>query len=79
MSLKNLPLGVIGIAMAVAGMIGYHFAPEKLWLVTLAEGLALLCLILFLIVHLESVKAFSSRRSTRLGANSLLMVLFFIA
>jgi len=79
MSLKNLPLGVIGIAMAVAGMIGYHFAPEKLWLVTLAEGLALLCLILFFVVHVESVKAFSSRRSTRMGANSLLMVLFFIA
>src|SRR5262249_61380494 len=36
-------------------------------------------LILFFIVHLESIKAFSSRRSTRLGANSLLMVLFFIA
>ena len=79
MNLKTFPLGVIGIALAVAGMIGYHFAPEKLWLVTLAEGLALLCLILFFFVHLESVKAFSSRRSTRLGANSLLMVLFFTA
>src|SRR5215510_2796408 len=60
-------------------MIRYHFAPEKLWLLALAEGLALLCLILFFIVHLESIKAFSSRRSTRLGANSLLMVLFFTA
>jgi len=79
MNLRTFPLGVIGIALAVAGMVGYHFAPEKLWLVTLAEGLALLCLILFFIVHLESIKAFSSRRSTRLGANSLLMVLFFIA
>ena len=79
MNLKTFPLGVIGIALAVAGMVGYHFAPEKLWLVTLAEGLALLCLILFFFVHLESVKAFSSRRSTRLGANSLLMVLFFTA
>ncbi|HKE61314.1 MAG TPA: DUF4350 domain-containing protein [Nitrospira sp.] len=79
MNLRTFPLGVIGIALAVAGMVGYHFAPEKLWLVTLAEGLALLCLILFFIVHWESIKAFSSRRSTRLGANSLLMVLFFIA
>lgn len=79
MNLKTFPLGVIGIALAVAGMVGYHFAPEKLWLVTLAEGLALLCLILLFFVHLESVKAFSSRRSTRLGANSLLMVLFFTA
>lgn len=79
MNLKTFPLGIIGIALAVAGMVGYHFAPEKLWLVTSAEGLALLCLILFFVMHLESVKAFSSRRSTRMGANSLLMVLFFVA
>jgi hypothetical protein len=59
MNLKTFPLGVIGIALTVAGMVGYHFAPEKLWLVTLAEGLALLCLILFFFVHLESVKVFS--------------------
>lgn len=79
MNLKTFPLGVIGIALAISGMVGYHLAPEKLWLVTLAEGLALLCLILFFVVHLESLKAFSSRRSTRMGANSLLMVLFFVA
>jgi len=78
MNLRSIPLGVIGIALAVAGMVGYHFAPEKLWLVTVAEGLALLSLILFFVVHVESLKAFSSRRSTRMGANSLLMVLFFV-
>jgi gliding motility-associatede transport system auxiliary component len=78
MNLRSIPLGVIGIALAFAGMVGYHFAPEKLWLVTVAEGLALLSLILFFVVHVESLKAFSSRRSTRMGANSLLMVLFFV-
>jgi ABC-type uncharacterized transport system involved in gliding motility auxiliary subunit len=79
MNLRTFPVGVIGIALAIAGMIGYHFAPEKLWLVTLAEGLALLCLILFFLVHFESLKTFSTRRSTRMGTNSLLMVLFFLA
>lgn len=78
MNLKTLPLGVIGGGLAVAGMIGYSLAPDKLWLVTLAEGLALLCLILFFVAHFESFKVFSSRRSTRMGANSLLMVALLI-
>ena len=79
MSLKTIPLGVIGVALAVAGAIGYSLAPEKLWLVTLMEGAALLCLILFFVVHFSSLKAFSTRRSTRMGANSLLMIFLFVS
>ncbi|HKT34546.1 MAG TPA: GldG family protein [Nitrospira sp.] len=78
MTLKTIPLGVIGLSLALAGMIGYHFAPERLWIVTAVEALALLCLILFFIGHADTVKAVSSRRSTRMGANSALMVLLFI-
>ena len=79
MNLRTLPLGVIGIALAVAGMIGYSLAPDKLWVVSVAEALALVCLIAFFIVHFETFKAFSARRSTRLGANSFLMIVFFVA
>ena len=78
MTLKTLPLGVIGASLAVAGVIAYQFAPEHLWIVTVVEGLALVCLILFFISHADTVKAVSSRRSTRMGANTLLMVLLFI-
>ena len=78
MNLKTIPLGVIGVGLAVAGAIGYNLAPEKLWLLTLVEGLALFCLILFVVVHFISLKAFSARRSTRMGANSLLMILLFV-
>ncbi|HEY5626968.1 MAG TPA: DUF4350 domain-containing protein [Nitrospira sp.] len=78
MNLRSLPLGIIGIALALAGIVGYSLAPTKLWLVTLAEGLALLCLVLFFILHFQSVKNFSARRSTKMGANSLLMVVLFI-
>lgn len=78
MNLRTLPLGVIGLGLATAGMIGYSLAPDKLWLVSVAEALALLCLIIFFIVHFETFKAFSSKRSTRLGANSILMVLLFV-
>ena len=79
MTLKTLPLGLIGLSLAVAGMIGYQFAPEQLWIVTAVEGLALICLILFFVAHADAVKAVSSRRSTRMGAHSLLMVLLFVS
>jgi ABC-type uncharacterized transport system involved in gliding motility auxiliary subunit len=78
MNFKTIPLGVIGMVLAVAGAVGYSLAPEKLWLVTLLEGSALLCLIFFVVVHFMSLKAFSARRSTRMGANSLLMILLLI-
>lgn len=78
MKLQSLPLGIIGIALAVAGMVGYSLRPEKLWLVTAAEGLALLSLILFFVAHFQSVKAFTTRRSTRMGANALMMVVMFV-
>jgi ABC-type uncharacterized transport system involved in gliding motility auxiliary subunit len=78
MNPKTIPFGVIGVALAVAGAIGYSFAPEKLWLAAFLEGSALLFLIIFFVIHFSGLKAFSSRRSTRIGANSLLMVLLFV-
>lgn len=78
MKLKNVPLGVIGASLALAGMIGYHLAPEHVWVVTAVEGLALICLVLFFVVHAETLKAVSARRSTRMGANSLLMVVLVV-
>lgn len=78
MNFKTVPLGVIGAMLAVAGAISYRFAPEKLWLVVLLEGLAILCLGIFVIVHFSGLKTFSARRSTRIGANSLLMILLFV-
>ncbi|MEK6617418.1 MAG: Gldg family protein, partial [Nitrospirota bacterium] len=71
-------LGIAGGVLAVAGLIAYSLAPEMLWLVTLCEGLALVCLIAFFVAHFETLKAFSVRRSTRLGFNSMLMVLLFV-
>jgi ABC-type uncharacterized transport system involved in gliding motility auxiliary subunit len=78
MNPKTIPYGVIGLILAVAGGISYGVVPEQYWLVAVLEGLALLCLILSFVAHFSGLKAFSTRRSTRIGANSLLMVLFFI-
>jgi ABC-type uncharacterized transport system involved in gliding motility auxiliary subunit len=78
MTVKTLPFGVMGMALALAGLVGYSLAPDALWLVALCEGLALVCLIAFVIVHFETLKSFSARRSTRMGANSLVVVLLVV-
>lgn len=70
-------IGIVGASLGVAGLVAYSLAPEKLWLVSLCEGLALICLVAFFVLHFETVKAFSVRRSTRMGANSILMVVLF--
>lgn len=74
MSLKSFPLGILGVVLGLGGMITYSLRPDWLWAVTIAEGLALVCLVLFFVFHFEAVKAFSGRRSTRMGLNSFLMI-----
>jgi ABC-type uncharacterized transport system involved in gliding motility auxiliary subunit len=77
MSLKSFPLGILGVVLGLGGMITYSLRPDWLWAVTIAEGLALVCLVLFFVFHFEAVKAFSVRRSTRMGLNSFLMIVLF--
>ena len=77
MKLLSFPLGIIGILLGIGGMVAYSLRPDWLWAVTISEGLALACLVSFFVLHFETVKAFSGRRSTKMGLNSLLMVVFF--
>ncbi len=77
---RLLPIiGISGAVLSVGGLVAYSLAPEELWLVTLCEVLGLTCLIAFFVAHFETVKRFSTRRSTRLGFNSILMVSLFAA
>lgn len=71
-------MGVVGAVLGAAGFLIYSLAPGELWLVTLCEGLALICLIAFFVTHFEAFKTFSTRRSTRLGFHSLVMVLLLV-
>ena len=77
MKLQSFPLGIVGILLGIGGMVAYSLRPDWLWAVTVSEGLALACLISFFVLRFETVKAFSGRRSTKMGLNSLLMVVFF--
>lgn len=79
MNWKSLPLGVIGIVLAIGGGIAYSLRPDLLWPVTIAELFALSCLMMFFSLHFEAVKAFSGRRSTKMGLHSILTVLLLVA
>src|SRR5207245_8094148 len=52
----------------------YALAPERTALIATAEGLAAACLTVFLVTHFELFREFSTRRATRLGLNSVLMI-----
>lgn len=71
--------GALGVAFAVAGAVGYATAPQGVWIHTVLLLLSVLHLGVFFVGHFESFKSFSARRSTRLGANSVLIVLLFVA
>ncbi|HZC68905.1 MAG TPA: DUF4350 domain-containing protein [Nitrospirales bacterium] len=68
-------LGVLGGVLAGTGVVIYVLAPERTTLIATVEGLAATCLTVFLITHFELFREFSTRRATRLGLNSVLMVI----
>lgn len=78
---KNITaiLGILGFLFALAGLFVYVIFEEKVWLYTTLELLAVLQLSLFFVSHFEMLKDFSSQRSTKFGANSILMVIIFTA
>lgn len=65
-------LGILGGALAVVGLLFPFFVHQAGWIVTVLEVLALVCLGTYVTAHFRLLKAFSIRRSTRLGLNSLL-------
>ncbi len=70
-------LGTLGGVLAGTGGVIYLVAPERTGIVAVVEGLAAACLTVFLVAHYELFREISTRRSTRLGLNSLLMVVLF--
>ena len=71
--------GWLGAATAAAAVTAQALYPGGGLYVTAALVLALGLLVFYFIVHFEAIRAFSSRRSTRFGVNSVLMVLIFAA
>ncbi len=74
---RSTILGIAGITFAISGFVLYTLMPDKVVPVSLCEGLALLCFALVLSMEFRRLKSFSARRSTRMGAHSLLMIALF--
>lgn len=72
-------VGIIGAIFAVAGLFVYLIWGGPIWLYTTLEVLAAIHLIVFFVTHFEMLKDISLRRSTQFGANSLLMIVIFVA
>ncbi len=75
----NRIAGIVGGILAFGGVILFGIAPELTLVITGIEVAALALLVFFFFGHFELIKTFSLKRSTRLGANSLLMILLFLA
>lgn len=73
----TLWLGILGGSLAAAGLVVYVAAPQQTIAIAVAEALAAACLTVFFVTHFEMFREFSARRSTRLGFNSILMVVLF--
>jgi len=71
--------GVLGAICALGGLFHYLIWGTPVWVVTTAESAAIVFLSFFLFTHFELVKDVSTRRSTKFGINSVLMVAIFIA
>ena len=70
-------LGYAGFLGAIAGWILYSLYPDKTILVSFLEVVALGFLSFYFMTHFTRLTAFSKKRSARMGANAILMTLFF--
>jgi ABC-type uncharacterized transport system involved in gliding motility auxiliary subunit len=75
----SLFFGVAGAILGLGGFFFYLIWGEPAWIGGVLELLAVIFLTLFLITHFEMLKDFSTRRSTKFGANSVLMAVIFVA
>jgi len=70
--------GVIGLLLGIAGFVVFSLWPEPAWIYVALELFAVFHLSVFLVTYGYLLREFSSRRSTRFGANSFLMTAVFL-
>lgn len=74
----SISAGWLGALLSIGGLIALGINPSWRLFVTWVEAVALALYVFFFVVHFEAVKSFSTRRSTKLGLNSVLMVILFL-
>lgn len=70
--------GILGIIFGLIALIIAFVFPSKNLLIALLTTISLILLIICFIFYFEPFKAFSKKRSTQLGLNSILMIALFL-
>jgi ABC-type uncharacterized transport system involved in gliding motility auxiliary subunit len=73
----TLPVGILGVILAIAGFVVYLTLPHRTIAIAALEAAAVACLTIFLITHFELLQEFSRRRPVRMGVKSLLKIALF--
>lgn len=71
--------GLVGAITFISGLFLYLTFSESILYISILEAVAFISLIFFFISHFELFKGFSTKRSTKFGANSILMVVIFLS
>ena len=67
-------LGIVGTGLGLGGLVFSQINPGRPSTTMLLEGMALLCLTVYLAGNWKRLKTFSGSRSTRLGLNNILAI-----
>ncbi len=67
-------LGIVGIGLGLGGFVFSQIDPGRPMTTLLLEGMALLCLTVYLAGNWTRLKKFSSSRATRLGLNGIMAI-----
>ena len=71
--------GWLGLVTGLTSLMVYEADPALGLYSTIGLAVALVLLVFFFFVHFEALKSLSTKRSTRLGLNSILMVVIFVS
>jgi ABC-type uncharacterized transport system involved in gliding motility auxiliary subunit len=72
-------VAILGVLLGLASLFVYLTWPDQVWVYTTLSILSAVHLIVFFVSYFEVIRAVSRQRSTQLGANSVLMVVLFVA
>ncbi|MFO0774164.1 MAG: GldG family protein [Nitrospiraceae bacterium] len=71
-------VGALGLLAAIAGLVLYTVVPHQTVVIGLCELIALGCAVAYLALRWKQISAYATRRSTKLGANSLVLTVLFV-
>ncbi len=70
--------GILGIVLGITAVAAVAVFPSRRLFNVSVAGIAFILLLFFFVSYFETFRIFSKKRSTHLGLNSILMIVFFV-